>query len=397
MNKTHLWPEQTVEIDGITTISVTIETPDKNKNILWYQIPAEHSSLLTPNSDPFVAPVIFLAMSQKTDLVIHGEVSPSLLRNLEEFQAVWGCWRPNRYRTVEMTADVEREPLTTDRPQKAISAFSGGLDSCFTAFRHTQGKCGRNQRPLQAGLMVQGFDIALSESEAFEGAAQKSKLMLNSLGLELITMKTNFREILGKSKHWEDVHGAAIASALMLLQGGYSIGLIPSSDPYNAVDISWGWGSNPLSDPLLSSDSFNIFHDGGAFSRPAKLQLVAQWPKGLENLRICWEGKQKDRNCGYCEKCVQAILTFRVLGLNLPPCFNNDVNDEEITRVLKKDLLIEYAPILAFAKANCLSDSWVTILREFVIANAVTEKHPLCATHPHTCLRCARMTSLAGS
>lgn len=31
MNKTHLWPEQTVEIDGITTISVTIETPDKIK------------------------------------------------------------------------------------------------------------------------------------------------------------------------------------------------------------------------------------------------------------------------------------------------------------------------------------------------------------------------------
>ena len=394
MARTHLWPEQVVETNGTVTVSVTIETPDRERHLLWYRVQAEHSSLLTKSCDPFIAATIFLAMSQGTDVLVHGEVSPSLLQNLQEFQAVWSCWRPKHYQQVEITPDIEQEHSVSNNLERAISAFSGGLDSCFTAFRHSQRKCGRSQRPLQAGLMVHGLDIPLSMPESFNRTMQKSRLALTSIDLELIPMATNFRNF---KQNWEDVHGVAVASCLMLLQGGYSMGLIPSSDPYHAIDLSWGWGSNPLTDPLLSSRSFPIIHDGGAFSRPAKLMQISEWPEALQTLRVCWQGEQKYRNCGYCEKCIQAILTFRVLGLDLPPCFENDVTDEEIARVLKRELLIEYAPILAFAKDRCISDSWVTILEEFVNANAITKENPLCASHPYTCLRCTRMNSLANS
>lgn len=394
MARTHLWQEQVVENNGTVTVGVTIETPDRERNVLWYWVQAEHSTLLTKNCDPFVVATIFLAMSQGTDILVHGEVSPSLLQNLQEFQAVWSCWRPKQYRQVEITADIEQEHSVTNRLERAISAFSGGLDSCFTAFRHSQGKCGRSQRPLQAGLMVHGLDIPLSMPESFDRAMQKSQLALSSLGLELIPMATNFRNF---KQNWEDAHGVAVASCLMLLQGGYSMGLIPSSDPYHAIDLSWGFGSNPLTDPLLSSKTFPIIHDGGAFSRPAKLMQIAEWPEALQNLRVCWEGKQKDRNCGYCEKCVQAILTFRALGLDLPPCFENDVTNQQIARVLNGKLLSEYAPILAFAKDRSISDSWVTVLEEFVYANEITRENPLCASHPYNCLRCNRMNSLANS
>ncbi|MDZ7961989.1 MAG: hypothetical protein RMY34_29650 [Aulosira sp. DedQUE10] len=394
MPQIHIWQEERVKINDSITVSATIEIPNQERNSLWYRVQAEHSSLLTQSCDSFVVGIIFMAMSQATDVLVHGEVSPSLLQNLEEFQAVWSCWRPNHYQQVEITVDIEREHSVVNRPERAISAFSGGLDSCFTAFRHSRGKCGRSQRPLQAGLMVHGFDIPLIEQESFDRAVQKSKLTLASLGLELIPMATNFRDF---KQNWEDTHGIAVASCLMLLQGGYSIGLIPSSDPYHAVDLSWGWGSNPLTDPLLSSSTFPIIHDGGAFSRPAKLMRIVEWPEALQNLRVCWEGKRKDRNCGYCEKCVQAILTFRVLELGLPPCFENDVTNQEIARVLKKYLLIEYAPILAIAKDRSISDSWVTVLEEFVNTNAVTKENPLCASHAYGCLRCTRMNSLANS
>lgn len=394
MARIHFWQEQVVEDNGTTTVGVTIETPDRERNLLWYRVLTEQSSLLTKSCDPFVAATIFLAMSQGTDVLVHGEVSPSLLQNLEEFQAVWSCWRPECYQQVEITADIEQEYPVANSLERAISAFSGGLDSCFTAFRHSQGRCGRNQRPLQAGLMVHGLDIPLSTPEFFDRAMQKSRLALTSLGLELIPMATNFRNF---QQRWEDAHGTAVASCLMLLQGGYSMGLIPSSDPYHALDLSWGWGSNPLTDPLLSSKTFSIIHDGGAFSRPAKLMQVAEWSEALQTLRVCWQGEQKDRNCGYCEKCVQAILTFRALGLDLPPCFENDVTDQEIARVLNRNLLTEYAPILAFAKDRSISDSWVTVLEEFMNASEITRENPLCASHPYHCLRCTRMNSLANS
>ncbi len=112
------------------------------------------------------------------------------------------------------------------------------------------------------------------------------------------------------------------------LQGGYSEGLIPSSLPYHALVLPWG--SNPLTDPLLSIRTFAIVHDGAAFTRAEKVKQIAHWRQALQNLRVCWEGDRKDGNCGHCEKCIQTILNFRAVGLGLPPCFDQDVADEEI-------------------------------------------------------------------
>lgn len=137
MARTHLWQEQVVEDNGTATIGVTIETPDRERNLLWYRVQAEHRALLTKNCDPFVVATIFLAMSQGTDVLVHGEVSHSLLQNLQEFQPMWSCWRPKHYQQVEITADIEQEHSVANRLEQAISAFSGGLDSCFTAFRHS--------------------------------------------------------------------------------------------------------------------------------------------------------------------------------------------------------------------------------------------------------------------
>jgi len=64
-------------------------------------------------------------MRTSADMVIHGEISPSLLRNLEEFQDAWHCWLPEQYRKINITADVEKESSKHTIPL-AIMAFSGG-------------------------------------------------------------------------------------------------------------------------------------------------------------------------------------------------------------------------------------------------------------------------------
>ena len=78
--------------------------------------------------------LLFTAMRLGTDLHVHAELSPSLLRNLEEFQSVWVCWRPAHYAKVEFSADVERD-ATVDDSDDALTLFSGGVDSSFTARR----------------------------------------------------------------------------------------------------------------------------------------------------------------------------------------------------------------------------------------------------------------------
>src|SRR6476469_6060017 len=111
MPKIHLWREEVVEVDDFITISLTIETADQKRRCLWYRFPSKYTSFLTFSCDPFVVATILMAMNQSSDLVVHGQVSPSLLRNLEEFQAAWSCWHPDRYHHIQITADIEREQM----------------------------------------------------------------------------------------------------------------------------------------------------------------------------------------------------------------------------------------------------------------------------------------------
>jgi hypothetical protein len=262
----------------------------------------------------------------------------------------------------------ENKPNATAE-EKAIAAFSGGVDSCFTMFRHKSGRYGRLTRNLQAGLMVHGFDIPLAQQEVFERAAKKSKAMLNSLGVELIPVATNYREF---GLNWEDVFGSAVASTLMLLRGSYTVGLVPSSYTYKSLFLPWG--SNPLTDPLLSSNAFQVIHDGTAFKRIDKIREITNFPAALQSLRVCWEGKERDRNCGRCEKCIRTILGFRVMGIGLPPCFEQDVTDRQILdiKTSKKSQVTYFEEILQAAIAAGISDSWVTTIEQCIKRNQRT-------------------------
>src|SRR5262249_15988152 len=158
-----------------------------------------------------------------------------------------------RYHRVEIVADAERE--RAPRGGGAVAAFSGGLDSCFTVFRHATGRVGRlTQRPL-AGLMIHGFDIPLDEVDTFARASVPAATLLRRVGVPLHTMATNFQEL---GLEWTQVFAAAIVSGLMFLQETYGTGLLASAVPYDRLIVPLG--ANPITDPLMSSDSFRVVH-----------------------------------------------------------------------------------------------------------------------------------------
>ncbi len=89
----------------------------------------------------------------------------------------------------------------------------------------------------------------------------------------------------------------------------FSTGLIASSHAYDS--LRFPWGSNPLTDPLLSSDRLQIINDGGECSRWEKAEAIAEWEPALKHLRVCHKGKQRDRNCGVCPNCLFTADVFR--------------------------------------------------------------------------------------
>ncbi len=394
MSRIDLWQEEVIEENGFVTIGATLEFSGKNRQHLWYRVPEKHSSILTSSCDPFVIATIFTAMSRKLDLMVHGEVSPSLLRNLEEFQIIWSAWKPGVYQFVQVDAEIEREQSSGNiksgniksgnieagniEEERAISAFSGGVDSGFTALRHCRLEQGRRKCNLKAGLMVHGFDIPLHKQDIFERAAQKSQIMLSSLGMELIPIATNLREAI--TLNWEDIFGAAIVSCLSAVQNGYNKGLVPSGYSYRDT---YPHGSTPYTDSLLSSQSFTIEHDGAKLDRLEKIGELQNWEEALENLRVCWQGEHLDENCGRCEKCIRTILKFRALGHELPPCFPADVTNQQIFNLrLRRGGLHSMQHLLNWTDKNPVSESWVQVLRIAVNRNRIVQSVEQSLPHP---------------
>ena len=166
-----------------------LEGPAGLPGRLWYSTEETAGPWLTPLADPWMLSALFTAMRRGATLSVHGPVSRSLLSNLELFQKIWAGWFPGTYCTVDLEA--EAGPDAGPGEGEAILAFSGGVDSCFSALRSVRGRGGRGR--VTAGLTVHGFDVPIAERTQFPGVRAKASLLLGSLGLEALTLETNVR------------------------------------------------------------------------------------------------------------------------------------------------------------------------------------------------------------
>lgn len=320
-------------------IKETSTNGEPTEKEFWFIYPIGLPMPEDGNCDSYLLATLLYAMKLEADIYIHGNVSKDLLANLTEFQHVWERWYPELYSLVEIKVDHIRENEV--RVDGAVSAFSGGADAQFTSYRHAKGKAGYGTQSLRAGVFVHGFDISLDDVKGFSGAAKKAAESLNDLGLTLLIVKTNIRKTF--PINWEHYCGAALASVLCGLKNYAGAGLIGSSDSYERLPP---WGSHPMTDPLLSSGNFRVIHDGSGFNRTEKLKVIAKWPLGIQNLRVCWEGDQTDRNCGSCEKCVRTRMNFLVAGIVNPSCFDTPLRKEHLRKISPSSgIRVEWAKI----------------------------------------------------
>jgi hypothetical protein len=366
----HIRPGGIREERGNVVVSTWVEQTNRNNQSLWYQIPVEHKPALTESCDPFVLGLIFNAMRASADLVVHGQVSPSLLQNLDEFQAAWVAWRPGEYSHIDIVADEEYEAPVLSKSAGVI-AFSGGVDSSYSVFRHRTGNGRWSRCDLRAGLMLLGLNLGLDKEDAFWRAVYQGQIVLDSMDMDLIPMVTNLK---GMIEGWIDAFGSMVASCLSLLAGGYTYGLISSDIPYSR--LMFPWTTNPITNPLMSSDAFQILEDGAAYSRFEKVRLIADWPEAEENLRVCFNPGDQFLNCSRCEKCIRTILSFRAWGLGFPPSFERDVGIRQILQLrFAPTLQIEqYTDIVEAAQGRGQRSAWIWALKLAILRNRLERK-----------------------
>ena len=281
---------------------------------LFYELEGEHLPPPPERQDYLVLALLFFAMRHGADLHVEGRVSRQLLVNLEEFQRAWSLWRPDRYRPVRVSCDEEVEAGAPSQWRRAVVALSGGVDGTYAMLQHVGDRQARDRCELVAGMLVHGFDVPLDAARAFELARANAAATAATAGLPLTVVRTDWRRHF--SLDWEDDFGAGLAACLNLFSGVAAYGLLGSDEDY--AHLAFPWGSNAITNPMLSSDRFQIVTVGGASGRTAKVSEIAHHNSISEHLRVCWREGETGRNCGRCEKCVRTKLNFLAAGAALP-------------------------------------------------------------------------------
>jgi hypothetical protein len=310
---------------------------------------------------------IFTAMRRGRPLHVAGAVSRSLLANIEEFQDAWAAWIPQRYRVVPVTADREIEPESALR-DKGVFAFSGGVDATYSLLRHARGMMGRRGVEPVTALLIHGFDIGLESQDGFGTALTRARSMTGEFHIPISTVETNWQRDF--CYDWEVEHVSGIMACLTQFSGVAGTAILGGDEGYDWVDIPWG--SNPVSNPFLSSDSFVLRLEGMGATRTERVAFILENSDLARDLRVCWQHGRTGRNCGRCEKCVRTQINILAAG-GTPQSFDRNAGFARIawfpTKTIRDNYFLYEA--LRAARQRGVSGWWQLAVRIAIVKNAM--------------------------
>lgn len=193
--------------------------------------------------------------------------------------------------------------LGRGRGRGTASFFSGGLDSFYTLLKH--------RSEITDIIFVHGLDIDLDDIDLHSTVIANLQQIAREMGVNLLEIKTNMRELWDKTLSWEFSHGAALAAIGHMLSQHFSKIYIPAS--FHTKNV-FPYGSHPLLDPLWGDSSLQFVHDGIEATRVDKAEFVAGSDVAMTHLRVCYENREGAYNCSVCRKCVQTMLCFMAVN-----------------------------------------------------------------------------------
>lgn len=303
---------QTREAAGAWTVSYRFEwrsRPELN-GTLWFRVPSSHRDWLHTGPEPAVAALILMAMALGEDVEVAEPLSPRFHYGLRSVIGHFHLWLPRELKNVTVRAPAGERPAARGG-QAVVSCFSGGVDSFHTLYAHHGAASPVPRYSLTHLMFVHGFDILPGDATYLE-VEEEFRALAAQLGLGLLGVSTNVRELIDPKVPWVTTHGAAIAACGHLISGGARTLIIPSTNRQSLLFPPCG--SNPVTDPMLASDALEIVHHGTEYSRIEKILSLADRREAQRHLRVCWQNIPGVRNCGGCVKCLKTMMPLAVVG-----------------------------------------------------------------------------------
>ena len=266
---------------------------DVDGDRVFFRAPLQYK--LECHAEPFLGIALLEAMIRNVDIRIEDSIpiSERLCKILPEIQTIYTCWHSNLRK---VNIHVRIEPIK-DAYERVASFYSGGVDSSFTLLRHIT--------EITHLILLSGFEVRGNAPESWRQSVEKQTVFARTIGKELIPIENNLRLWIDQRKIPWGVAQLFILSSMGPLLKFKRI-YIASGFRYHMFALP------PLTDPMWSTESTEVIHDGAGLGRSEKMRDLCKHQNFLDNLKVCWRSEHD--NCGECPKCVRTMLALYLLG-----------------------------------------------------------------------------------
>jgi hypothetical protein len=299
------------------------------------------------NGDFSLVSILPYAMRNQLNISLEGRAGKELVAALEECQDLWVLWRPDLYSRIRITCNEMEAPEI--RPgSRAVMAFSGGVDACYSLHAHQSKLLGQRSKEIELALLIVGFDLDRNNPDWIRIAINANRKILDSYGVKQTIVETNWKEY---CIDWEMAFGFGVTATLHHFNKTYQCGIWSADEDYRSEVRPWGNHSSQNS--LLSERSFPLYATGAGLDRSSKVKVIASNKVIVDNIRVCWAFPTGLLNCGKCEKCVRTYLNFKIAGVEKVDAISSELKTQDISRIkIKSDPVKTFYSEILLNSAN---------------------------------------------
>lgn len=273
-----------------------------------YKIPLEFQDYVQTRADAPLAALFFAAMAHGQDLQVDTPVSAHLYHGLLALQELMLPAYPHELHRIEIRAPELDTSVSSSHPPANCAAFSGGVDSFHTLWKHIPQNDPDPASQLTHGLFVRGLDI--QDPANFTVCYNAYRKLFNNLNLELLTVSTNAREWYA-GLEWSWMYPSPLTSNALLMGRTFDRFYLPSN---SILTDPPPWDLHADFGRYFSTDTMRVIDDQPYTPKGQKLLEISQWDATYDHLRVCWKRVNGLQNCGKCTKCLNTMTGLEIAG-----------------------------------------------------------------------------------
>lgn len=313
---------------GVARLEADIKFVDMDivapADTMYFEIDADYAAMLVNDTyDPFMITALLLAMYNKTELRIRGNVSKKLYKNLTWYAQKILCDFSDKLAPVKITVDGFAPVNVTGT--LIGTGMSCGVDSLSTVYDRYICEddpdykinalfffnCGSN------GVGEEFFIENLAQSRC-----QRVMQVAGELGLPLVPLDTNLHEFDSKEKYGDTFFYLATYACILAMQNVILRYYMSSGCSYYEIKSTAVHYKNyavagyceSFFVPLIQTERMEIIIDGCQYKRVDKLKQIVDWEITRKYLNVCNIYSKDSHNCGSCKKCLRTLLSLEIMG-----------------------------------------------------------------------------------